>query len=196
MLALAARTASTLVGCCFGCGVFAAIPTAGIMGSPCVGIEPRSRGCIVIGPVDVGLLLGILNTASTSVTKPTTCTERRSAIKQRRLQTNQNLELGRRRFSSAPYDRQRLHDALYIFLCYFVLSSDCLDQLRLRHLHRHFCLLCDSRHGHYLESSTKTAHVDILPSRHRLARRFARASLMSELVARVAPVMSEADPNG
>jgi hypothetical protein len=82
ILALAARTASVLVGCCFGCGAFAAFPTVGIIGSPCVGmIEPRSRGCIVIGPVDFGLLLGILNTASGSVTKPTTCTARRSAIK-------------------------------------------------------------------------------------------------------------------
>jgi|SRR3984893_8457275 hypothetical protein len=68
ILALAARTASALVGCCFGCGVFAAFPAVGIIGSPCVGIEPRSRGCIVIGPVDVGLLLGILNTARGSVT--------------------------------------------------------------------------------------------------------------------------------
>src|SRR6266481_6340390 len=86
--ALAARTASILVGCCFGCGVFAAFPTVGIIGSPCVGIEPRSTGCIVIGPGDVGLLLGILNTASRSVTKPTTCTERRSTIKQRWFQTD------------------------------------------------------------------------------------------------------------
>jgi hypothetical protein len=68
IVALAARTASILVGCCFGCGVFAAFPAVGIVGSPCVGIEPRSRGCIVIGPVDVGLRLGILNTASGSIT--------------------------------------------------------------------------------------------------------------------------------
>jgi hypothetical protein len=69
ILALAARTASALVGCSFGCGVFADFPTVGIIGSPCVGIiEPRSRGCILIGPVDFGLLLGILNTASRSVT--------------------------------------------------------------------------------------------------------------------------------
>jgi hypothetical protein len=69
MVALAARTASALVGCCFGCGVFAAFPAVGIIGSPCVGIiEPRSRGCILIGPVDVGLLSGILNTPSRSVT--------------------------------------------------------------------------------------------------------------------------------
>jgi hypothetical protein len=94
ILALAARTASALVGCCFGCGVFAAFPAVGIIGSPCVGIEPRSRGCIVIGPVDVGLLLGILNTARGSVTalwgreRPTACTDKRSAIKQRWLQTN------------------------------------------------------------------------------------------------------------
>jgi hypothetical protein len=60
MVALAARTASALVGCCFGCGVFAAFPAVGIIGSPCVGIiEPRSRGCIVIMPIDSGLFLGI-----------------------------------------------------------------------------------------------------------------------------------------
>src|SRR6266481_8409367 len=81
IFALAARTASILVGCCFGCCVFAAFPTVGMIGSPCVGIvEPRSTGCIVIGPADVGFLLGILNTARGSVRKTTTCTERRSAI--------------------------------------------------------------------------------------------------------------------
>jgi len=31
-------------------------------------VEPHSRGCILIGPLDFGLLLGILNTASRSVT--------------------------------------------------------------------------------------------------------------------------------
>jgi len=81
ILALAARTASVLVGSCFGCGLSAALPTVGMMGSPRVGIiEPRSRGCMVIGPVDVDFLLGILNTARGSVRKPTTCTKRRSAI--------------------------------------------------------------------------------------------------------------------
>ena len=60
ILALAARTASVLVGCCFGCCVFAAFPTVGMIGSPWVGmIEPRSTGCIVIGPVDAGFLFGI-----------------------------------------------------------------------------------------------------------------------------------------
>src|ERR1700680_4808006 len=69
VLALAARTASVLVGCCFGCGVCAALPAVGIIGSPCVGmIELRSRGCMAIGPVDFGLFLRILNTASGSVT--------------------------------------------------------------------------------------------------------------------------------
>jgi hypothetical protein len=69
ILALAARTASVLVGCCFGCGGFAAFPTLGIIGSTCVGrIEPRSMGCVLIGPVGVGLLLSILGTASRSVT--------------------------------------------------------------------------------------------------------------------------------
>jgi hypothetical protein len=68
ILALAARTASVLVGSCFGCGAFAASPVVGIIGSPCVCIlEPRS-GCIVIGPVDIGLPLAILNTANGSVT--------------------------------------------------------------------------------------------------------------------------------
>src|ERR1700730_11802467 len=62
IVALAARTASALVGCCFGCGVFAAFPAVGIIGSPCVGLEPRSRGCIVLWTVDVGSRLGILNT--------------------------------------------------------------------------------------------------------------------------------------
>src|ERR1700730_6401187 len=82
--ALAARTASISVGCRFGCGVLAVFPTVGMIGNPCVGIiEPRSRGCIVIGPVDFGFLLGILNTARGSVRKPTTCTERRSVVKQR-----------------------------------------------------------------------------------------------------------------
>jgi hypothetical protein len=83
ILALAARIASILVDCWFGSGVFATFLAVGIKGSPCVGIEPRSRGCIVIGPVDIGLLLGILNAASRSVTRPTICTERRSATKQR-----------------------------------------------------------------------------------------------------------------
>src|SRR6185437_3047516 len=58
-----------LVGCSFGCDVCAAFPTIGIIGSPCVSIiEPCSRDCILIEPVGVGLLLGILNTASRSVT--------------------------------------------------------------------------------------------------------------------------------
>jgi hypothetical protein len=68
ILALAARTASVLVGG-FGCGVSAACPAADVAvdmkGNPCVGVVgPRSRGCIVIGPVDVGLPLGMLNTVS------------------------------------------------------------------------------------------------------------------------------------
>jgi hypothetical protein len=69
LLALAARTASVLVGCCFGCGVFAAFPAVGIIGSPYVGvIAPRPKGCIVMGPTDFGLLLRILSTTSGSVT--------------------------------------------------------------------------------------------------------------------------------
>jgi len=55
---LAARIASVLVGCCFGAGVFAAVRAVGIIG---VGrIEPRRTGCILIGPVDGDLLLGMI----------------------------------------------------------------------------------------------------------------------------------------
>jgi len=69
IVALAARTASALVGFSFGCGVCADFPAIGIIGSPCVRIiEPRSTDCILIGPVGVGLLLGILNTASRTLT--------------------------------------------------------------------------------------------------------------------------------
>jgi hypothetical protein len=50
-----------LVDSFFGCGVFLCSPTAGIKGSTCVGIiEPRSMGCILIGPMGVGLPLGML----------------------------------------------------------------------------------------------------------------------------------------
>lgn len=67
VLASATRTASGPVGRCLACGAFAASPTVGVTGSPCVCIfEPRS-GCIVMGPVDVGLLLDILNTVSGSM---------------------------------------------------------------------------------------------------------------------------------
>ena len=57
----AARIASALVGGFFGCGAFLCSPTAGIKGSTCVGmIEPRSMGCVLIGPIGVGLPLGML----------------------------------------------------------------------------------------------------------------------------------------
>jgi hypothetical protein len=60
ILAFAARTASVLVGRCFGCDGFVALPTAGIIGNTCVGIiEARSMGCVLMGPVGC-LLLGIL----------------------------------------------------------------------------------------------------------------------------------------
>jgi hypothetical protein len=59
ILAFAARTASVLVGFCFGFGVLTP-PTAGILGSAGVGItEPRSIGWVLIGP-GVGLSFGIL----------------------------------------------------------------------------------------------------------------------------------------
>jgi hypothetical protein len=63
ILAFAARTASVRVGRCFGCGIFAAFPAVGIMGSTCVGlIEARSMGCVLIGPV-VDLFLSIVDNA-------------------------------------------------------------------------------------------------------------------------------------
>jgi hypothetical protein len=57
-LAFAARTASVRVGCRFGCAAFVAL-RAGIIG---VGIiEPLSMGCILMGPVNFDLALGITN---------------------------------------------------------------------------------------------------------------------------------------
>jgi hypothetical protein len=62
ILAFATRTASVLVGGFSGSGVFVSAPAVGIMGSSGVGIvEPCSRGCTFMGPVDVGLLLGIMD---------------------------------------------------------------------------------------------------------------------------------------
>jgi hypothetical protein len=60
ILAFATRTASVLVGFCFGWDAGAArLSTVGILGSTCVGIvEARSAGCILIGPVTV-LFLGM-----------------------------------------------------------------------------------------------------------------------------------------
>ena len=60
--ALAARTASALVGFCFGSGVLFT-PTVGSVGRTWVGnIEGRSIGCVIIGPA-AGLFLGILENA-------------------------------------------------------------------------------------------------------------------------------------
>jgi hypothetical protein len=64
ILALAAWTASVLVGCFFRCGVFVSAPAAGIIGSNGVAaIEPCSTGCTLIGPADVGLRFGIMDNA-------------------------------------------------------------------------------------------------------------------------------------
>jgi hypothetical protein len=67
MRAFAVRTASLLVGFCFGscfrCAAADFLPAAGIAGNTCVGmIEVRSPGCVLMGPM-VGLLLGIRNNA-------------------------------------------------------------------------------------------------------------------------------------
>jgi hypothetical protein len=43
----------------FGCGVLFCSPTIGILGGTCVGIvETFSTGCVLIGPVGVGLISG------------------------------------------------------------------------------------------------------------------------------------------
>jgi hypothetical protein len=64
IFAFAARTASVLVGCFFGCGAFNAFPAAGIIGNACVGMtEPRLRGCVVMGPVGADLFLAIPDNA-------------------------------------------------------------------------------------------------------------------------------------
>jgi hypothetical protein len=59
IFAFAARTASSRAGCRFsGFGFVAPPPTAGIKGS--VGdTAPYRTGCILIGPADPGLLLGM-----------------------------------------------------------------------------------------------------------------------------------------
>ena len=59
--AFAIWTASALGDRFFGSGVLVSAPTVGIMHN-CVGaIEPCATGCTLIGPVDVGLRLGILD---------------------------------------------------------------------------------------------------------------------------------------
>jgi hypothetical protein len=59
ILAFATRIASVLVGFCFGFGAFFTPPTVGIIGSISLGIiDPRARGCVLIGPV-VSLFLGM-----------------------------------------------------------------------------------------------------------------------------------------
>jgi hypothetical protein len=56
-LALAARTASSLVGSVFGFDAFRDFPALGIMGCTGVGaFEARSPGCVVIGPVPLSRL--------------------------------------------------------------------------------------------------------------------------------------------
>jgi hypothetical protein len=66
ILAFATRTASALVGRSFGRGVFGSSPSTmlGIAGSNGVGlVEPRSTGCMLIGPVQFGLSLCITDNA-------------------------------------------------------------------------------------------------------------------------------------
>src|SRR5260370_22376507 len=61
IFAFAVRTASVRVGCFFGSGAFIAFPTVGIIGNACVGVvAPRLTGCVLMGPVGVGLLLGMI----------------------------------------------------------------------------------------------------------------------------------------
>jgi hypothetical protein len=60
--ALATRTASALEDGFFGSGVFAS-PAVGIMVDCVAAIEPWPTGCTLIGPVDVGLLSGIMDNA-------------------------------------------------------------------------------------------------------------------------------------
>ncbi len=63
ILALAIRTASVLGDCFFGGRGGVSAPAVGIM-SNCVGaIEPCATGCMVIGPVDAAVLLGIIDNA-------------------------------------------------------------------------------------------------------------------------------------
>jgi hypothetical protein len=63
ILAFAIRTASVLGDRFFASDVFVSASAVGIM-SNCVGaIEPFSTGCMLMGPVDVGLLLGIMDNA-------------------------------------------------------------------------------------------------------------------------------------
>jgi hypothetical protein len=59
IFAFAARSTSDLIGCFFGCGVLFCSPTIGILGGTCIGIvETFLTGCVLIGPVGVGLLSG------------------------------------------------------------------------------------------------------------------------------------------
>jgi hypothetical protein len=61
ILAFATRIASALDDGFFGSGVLVSAPAVGIM-SNCVGaIEPCSTGCTLMGPVEVGLLFGIMD---------------------------------------------------------------------------------------------------------------------------------------
>jgi hypothetical protein len=61
--AFATRTASALGDGFFDSGVLGSAPVVGIMSS-CVGaVEPCAPGCMFMGPVDVGLLLGMMDNA-------------------------------------------------------------------------------------------------------------------------------------
>lgn len=62
ILAFAIRTASERVAGLFGWGVFVGFPPIGIMGSNCMAAnELCAPGCMLMGPVDVGLRLGIMD---------------------------------------------------------------------------------------------------------------------------------------
>jgi hypothetical protein len=64
ILAFATRTASVLGDGFFDSGVLVCAPAVGIPGSSGVAaIEPCSTGCMLIGPVNFGLLFGIMDNA-------------------------------------------------------------------------------------------------------------------------------------
>jgi hypothetical protein len=66
ILAFAIRTASVLGVCFFECGGFVSASAVGIMLN-CVGaIELCWKGCTLMGPVDVGLFLGITDNSHLS----------------------------------------------------------------------------------------------------------------------------------
>ena len=63
ILAFATRTASIRGDCFFGSGVLVSVAAVGIMGIGVAAVEPCSTGCTLMGPVDVGLRLGINDNA-------------------------------------------------------------------------------------------------------------------------------------